>query len=74
MCGFEYGYNFCNLPFNYFCVELRVFPDRFIVYVSKLESIPSPWTYENGVLVCTKLFYKFSGLFYSHKMNVYIQM
>ncbi|NXN68408.1 SLX4I protein, partial [Himantopus himantopus] len=30
--------------------ELRVFPDRFIVCVSKLESDPSAWTYENGVL------------------------
>ncbi|NXN20191.1 SLX4I protein, partial [Indicator maculatus] len=30
--------------------ELRVFPDRFIVCVSKLESSPSAWTCENGVL------------------------
>ncbi|NXE18687.1 SLX4I protein, partial [Ardeotis kori] len=30
--------------------ELRVFPDRFIVCVSKLESDPSAWTCENGVL------------------------
>ncbi|XP_053918097.1 protein SLX4IP isoform X2 [Cuculus canorus] len=30
--------------------ELRVFPDRFIVCVSKLESNPSTWTCENGVL------------------------
>ncbi|NXX52845.1 SLX4I protein, partial [Scopus umbretta] len=30
--------------------ELRVFPDRFIVCVSKLESNPSAWTCENGVL------------------------
>ncbi|NXY44206.1 SLX4I protein, partial [Ceuthmochares aereus] len=30
--------------------ELRVFPDRFIVSVSKLESNPSTWTCENGVL------------------------
>ncbi|KFV51978.1 Protein SLX4IP, partial [Gavia stellata] len=30
--------------------ELRVFPDRFIVCVSKLESNPSAWTSENGVL------------------------
>ncbi|NXK03074.1 SLX4I protein, partial [Herpetotheres cachinnans] len=30
--------------------ELRVFPDRFIVCVSKLESDPSAWAYENGVL------------------------
>ncbi|XP_068009272.1 protein SLX4IP isoform X2 [Melanerpes formicivorus] len=30
--------------------ELRVFPDRFLVCVSKLESSPSAWTCENGVL------------------------
>ncbi|NWS53961.1 SLX4I protein, partial [Chunga burmeisteri] len=30
--------------------ELRVFPDRFIVCVSKLESNPSAWTCENDVL------------------------
>ncbi|NXF47937.1 SLX4I protein, partial [Oceanites oceanicus] len=30
--------------------DLRVFPDRFIVCVSKLESNPSAWTCENGVL------------------------
>ncbi|XP_009998477.1 PREDICTED: protein SLX4IP [Chaetura pelagica] len=30
--------------------ELRVFPDRFIVCVSKLESNPSAWTCENGAL------------------------
>ncbi|CAM9852416.1 unnamed protein product [Bubo scandiacus] len=30
--------------------ELRVFPDRFIVCVSKLESNPSAWTCESGVL------------------------
>ncbi|KAM6084451.1 protein SLX4IP isoform 2-T2 [Theristicus caerulescens] len=30
--------------------ELRVFPDRLIVCVSKLESNPSAWTCENGVL------------------------
>ncbi|XP_037261726.1 protein SLX4IP [Falco biarmicus] len=30
--------------------ELRVFPDRLIVCVSKLESNPSAWTYENGIL------------------------
>ncbi|NXC14848.1 SLX4I protein, partial [Corythaeola cristata] len=30
--------------------ELRVFPDRFIVCVSKLDSDPSAWTCENGVL------------------------
>ncbi|KFQ40589.1 Protein SLX4IP, partial [Mesitornis unicolor] len=30
--------------------DLRVFPDRFIVCVSKLESNPSAWTSENGVL------------------------
>ncbi|XP_075605887.1 protein SLX4IP isoform X2 [Balearica regulorum gibbericeps] len=30
--------------------ELRVFPDRFIVCVSKLESNPGAWTCENGVL------------------------
>ncbi|KFW09128.1 Protein SLX4IP, partial [Fulmarus glacialis] len=30
--------------------KLRVFPDRFIVCVSKLESNPSAWTCENGVL------------------------
>ncbi|XP_071596377.1 LOW QUALITY PROTEIN: protein SLX4IP [Heliangelus exortis] len=30
--------------------ELRVFPDRFIVCVSKLESNPSTWTWENDVL------------------------
>ncbi|NXS47752.1 SLX4I protein, partial [Balaeniceps rex] len=47
---FECGYNFCNLLFNYFCIELRVFPDRFIVCVSKLEFNPSAWTCENGVL------------------------
>ncbi|KAM9654340.1 protein SLX4IP isoform 6-T13 [Morphnus guianensis] len=33
-----------------FLTELRVFPDRFIVCVSKLESNPSAWTCENGVL------------------------
>ncbi|KFQ92357.1 Protein SLX4IP, partial [Nipponia nippon] len=31
-------------------LQLRVFPDRFIVCVSKLESNPSAWTCENGVL------------------------
>ncbi|NWX17131.1 SLX4I protein, partial [Aegotheles bennettii] len=30
--------------------DLRVFPDRFIVCVSKLESDPSAWTCENGIL------------------------
>ncbi|NWY58596.1 SLX4I protein, partial [Chionis minor] len=30
--------------------ELRVFPERFIVCLSKLESDPSAWTFENGVL------------------------
>uniref|UniRef100_A0A8B9P6D1 SLX4 interacting protein n=1 Tax=Apteryx owenii TaxID=8824 RepID=A0A8B9P6D1_APTOW len=30
--------------------ELRVFPDRFVVCVSKLESNPSAWTCENGAL------------------------
>ncbi|NXX83086.1 SLX4I protein, partial [Urocolius indicus] len=30
--------------------ELRVFPDRFIVCISKLEATPSAWTCENGVL------------------------
>ncbi|KFP81677.1 Protein SLX4IP, partial [Apaloderma vittatum] len=30
--------------------ELRVFPDRFIVCVSKLEFNPSAWTCEDGVL------------------------
>ncbi|NWW48475.1 SLX4I protein, partial [Pedionomus torquatus] len=30
--------------------ELRVFPERFIVCVSKLECDPSAWTCENGVL------------------------
>ncbi|NXP48991.1 SLX4I protein, partial [Heliornis fulica] len=30
--------------------ELRVFPERFIVCVSKLESYPEAWTSENGVL------------------------
>ncbi|NWR69965.1 SLX4I protein, partial [Centropus unirufus] len=30
--------------------ELRVFPDRFIVCVSKLESDPGAWTCENGAL------------------------
>ncbi|XP_040981535.1 protein SLX4IP isoform X5 [Aquila chrysaetos chrysaetos] len=33
-----------------FLTELRVFPDRFIVCVSKLESNPSAWTCENDVL------------------------
>ncbi|XP_064002199.1 protein SLX4IP isoform X2 [Pogoniulus pusillus] len=33
-----------------FLTELRVFPDRFIVCVSKMESNPSAWTCENGVL------------------------
>ncbi|NXN59800.1 SLX4I protein, partial [Rynchops niger] len=31
--------------------ELRVFPERFIICVSKLEFDPSAWTCENGVLV-----------------------
>ncbi|KFQ53906.1 Protein SLX4IP, partial [Nestor notabilis] len=30
--------------------DLRVFPDRFIVCVSKLDSNPSDWTCDNGVL------------------------
>ncbi|NXN97588.1 SLX4I protein, partial [Rhinopomastus cyanomelas] len=30
--------------------DLRVFPDRFVVCVSKLESNPSAWTCENNVL------------------------
>ncbi|KGL94164.1 Protein SLX4IP, partial [Charadrius vociferus] len=34
---------------KHYC-ELRVFPDRFIVFVSKLESDLSAWTCENGVL------------------------
>ncbi|XP_054052736.1 protein SLX4IP isoform X4 [Rissa tridactyla] len=33
-----------------FLTELRVFPERFIVCVSKLEFDPSAWTCENGVL------------------------
>lgn len=49
-----------------------MFPDKFVVCISKLEFNPSAWTCENGALVCTKLFYNFSGLFYSGKMNVYI--
>lgn len=62
MYGFEYGYNFCNLLFNSFCIDLRVFPERFIVCVSKLDCDPSDWTCDNDVLVCTNLFYRFSGL------------
>ncbi|NWV19922.1 SLX4I protein, partial [Origma solitaria] len=30
--------------------ELRVFPEKFIVCVSKLDFDPSVWTYENGIL------------------------
>ncbi|NXA49989.1 SLX4I protein, partial [Nothocercus julius] len=30
--------------------ELRVFPERFVVCISKLESDPSAWTCENGAL------------------------
>nr|XP_009672276.1 PREDICTED: protein SLX4IP isoform X1 [Struthio camelus australis]XP_009672277.1 PREDICTED: protein SLX4IP isoform X1 [Struthio camelus australis] len=30
--------------------ELRLFPDRFVVCVSKLESVPGAWTCENGAL------------------------
>lgn len=67
----EYEFNFYSL-FNSFCTELRVFPDKFVVCVSKLEFNPSAWTCEEGALVCTKLFYNFSGLFYSGKMNVYM--
>lgn len=55
-----------------FCTELRVFPDKFVVCVSKLEFNPNAWTCEEGALVCTKLFYNFSGLFYSGKMNIYM--
>uniref|UniRef100_A0A672USZ9 SLX4 interacting protein n=1 Tax=Strigops habroptila TaxID=2489341 RepID=A0A672USZ9_STRHB len=62
ICGFEYGCNFCNLLFNSFYIDLRVFPDRFIVCVSKLDFNPSDWTCDSGVLVRTKLFYTFSGL------------
>uniref|UniRef100_A0A8C0GEK3 SLX4 interacting protein n=1 Tax=Chelonoidis abingdonii TaxID=106734 RepID=A0A8C0GEK3_CHEAB len=32
--------------------KLRVFPDKFVVYVTRLESNPSLWTSENGALVC----------------------
>lgn len=67
MCFF----NMC-LPFNYFCIELRMFPDKFVVCISKLEFNPSAWTCESGALVCTKLYCNFSGLFYSGKMNVYV--
>lgn len=49
-----------------------MFPDKFVVCVSKLEFNPNAWTCEEGALVCTKLFYNFSGLFYSGKMNVYM--
>ncbi|KFV17350.1 Protein SLX4IP, partial [Tauraco erythrolophus] len=38
----------CSFPLS--SRELRVFPDRFIVCVSKLEFDPSAWTCENGVL------------------------
>lgn len=74
MCTSECGSYFCNLLFNSFCVDLRVFPERFIVCVSKLGLDSSAWTCENGVLVCTKPSSKFSDLFYCGKMNVYMQM
>lgn len=63
MSGFESGYDFCNPLFNSFCVELRVFPEKFIVCVSKLDFDPSDLTCDNGGLVGTKLFYKFLGDF-----------
>lgn len=57
MCVFNV-YNFC-LPSDYFCIELRMFPDKFVVCISKLEFNPSAWTCENGALVSTKLFLQF---------------
>lgn len=72
MSGFESGYDFCNLLFNSFCLDLRVFPEKFIVCVSKLDFDPSAWTCENGELVGTKLFYKFWGFFHRKEVNVYI--
>ncbi|KFW92926.1 Protein SLX4IP, partial [Phalacrocorax carbo] len=51
---------YCEMNFKHFSIlmsvlnkenrGLRVFPDRLIVCVSKLESDPSAWTCENGVL------------------------
>ncbi|XP_075781778.1 protein SLX4IP isoform X4 [Pelodiscus sinensis] len=35
--------------------DLRVFPDKFVVCVTRLESNPSPWTSENGTLQKEKL-------------------
>lgn len=61
--GFESGYDFCNPIFNSFCLDLRVFPEKFIVCVSKLDFDPSAWACDNGGLVGTKLFYKFEGGF-----------
>lgn len=72
MSGSESGYDFCNPLVYSFCVELRVFPEKFIVCVSKLDFDPSAWTCDNGVLVSTKLFYKFGVFFNSNEMNVYI--
>lgn len=71
---FESGYNFCNPLFNSFSVELRVFPEKFIVCVSKLDFDPSAWVCDNGVLVGTNLFYKFWGVFNRNEKNVYIYM
>lgn len=56
MSGFESGYDFCNPLLNSFCLELRVFPEKLIVCVSKLDFDPSAWTCDNGELVGTKLF------------------
>lgn len=72
MSGLESGYDFYKLLFNSFCLDLRVFPEKFIVCVSKLDFDPSAWTCENGGLVGTKLFYKFLGGFNRKGVNVYI--
>lgn len=72
MSGFESGYYFCNSLFNAFCVELRVFPEKFIVCVSKLDFDPSAWTCDSGGLVGIKLFYKFWGVFNRNEVNIYI--
>ncbi|KAM6458797.1 protein SLX4IP isoform 1-T5 [Liasis olivaceus] len=49
--------------------ELRVFPDRFVIYVSRLEPNPSSWVSESVALE-EKLFTKVSEYFQDRKCQV----
>ncbi|KAH0621872.1 hypothetical protein JD844_023573 [Phrynosoma platyrhinos] len=36
--------------------ELRIFPDRFVICVTRLESSPPPWVSESMAPVCMKAY------------------